>query len=56
MDGKLELTSADRVRSRLVATLLTLALLAPACVLAKLPDPVQFGIAVEAGNIKAVRA
>jgi uncharacterized protein len=46
---------AHRACTRLAA-LLMLVLLAPACVLAKLPDRVRFGVAVESGDVEAVKA
>jgi hypothetical protein len=63
--ASLELTLADRIRhvsradracARLAAALLALVLLTPACALAELPDRVRFGVAVEAGDVNAVKA
>jgi uncharacterized protein len=55
VDGKQELTHSDRARRWLAATTLIFALMAPPSAAAKLPDPVQFSVAIQAGDISAVR-
>jgi len=57
VDGKYELTHADRARQWLAAATLTmiLALTAPPGARAELPDPVKFGVTIQSGDVETVR-
>jgi hypothetical protein len=54
VDGKYELTHADRARQWLAAATLALALMAPAGARAELPDPVRFAVTIQAGDVETV--
>ncbi len=54
MNGKQELTYADRARHRLAAITICLALMAPAGAAAELPDPVRFAVTVQSGDVATV--
>jgi len=56
VDGKYELTHADRARKWLAAAMLTMTLLAPAGARAEPPDPVRFAVTIQSGDVEQVRA
>lgn len=55
MNGKQELTHADRARNCLAAAALAFALMASAGAAAELPDPVRFAVTIQSGDVATVK-
>jgi hypothetical protein len=54
VNGKQELTLADRARQCLAVVTLGLALMGPAGAAAELPDPVRFAVTIQSGDVATV--